>query len=284
MRGPEICVRTISRTAIPDKFGNRWQYHSRSDRHSKAVCWGTLFDLLTTSKTLAAHARSGEVGFGVNHEMADFKHARKKNLDLVICEPRTRNGKGPTPRSFASLADDFGLSLHGEERAALAKLPPLVETPVGAVRVAVEAKACMTAHVRALPRLYDELNSSHQTVHGASGIAIAVGTVMINIADSFVSSDRNRNSLAGTPAVVNVHRQPADALRVIDKAREIPRRTSTDEIGFDALSIVVVDFRNDGTEVTLRTSKPAPDPSDIYNYEQMIRRTAQLYDFRFGRT
>ena len=37
----------------------------------------------------------------------------------------------------------------------------------------------MTAHTRALPRLYDELNSSHLCVHGASRQALAIGFVVI---------------------------------------------------------------------------------------------------------
>lgn len=118
---------------------------------------------------MASHAQSGEIGFGVNHEMVDFKNARKKNLDLVICEPRTSEVKNRKARSFASLADDFGLSLTEEERVSLAKLPQFVETPVGAVRLALEAKACMTAHVRALPRLYDELNSRDEPTRRSSG-------------------------------------------------------------------------------------------------------------------
>src|ERR1700722_14571492 len=37
------------------------------------------------------------------------------------------------------------------------------------------AEAAMTAFIRALPRLYDELNSSHLCTHGASRQALAVG-------------------------------------------------------------------------------------------------------------
>jgi hypothetical protein len=107
MHGPEIVVRTLTATRIDDKFGNQWQYHSRSDRHSKAACWGILFDLMQTSKVLASHVRSGEVGFGINHEMADFKNSRKKNLDLVLCQPRAAEPAGKDPRTFLSLAEDY---------------------------------------------------------------------------------------------------------------------------------------------------------------------------------
>ena len=57
--------------------------------------------------------------------------------------------------------------------------------PVGSVLLALEAKACMTAHIKALPRLYDELNSSQLTVHGAADQAIAAGLAIVNIATAF---------------------------------------------------------------------------------------------------
>jgi uncharacterized RmlC-like cupin family protein len=57
----------------------------------------------------------------------------------------------------------------GQSVSGLAQIVATVLTAeVGAVLIALEAKACMTAHVKALPRLYDELNSSHQCVHGSS--------------------------------------------------------------------------------------------------------------------
>jgi hypothetical protein len=283
MHGPEIVARTLSNTAIPDKFGNLWQYHSRSDRHSKAACWGILFDLMQSSKVLAAHVKSEELGFGINHEMVDYKNSRKKNLDLVLCQPREAETK-KKPQTFSSLVRGYGIVLTPDERELLGGLPVLTETPVGSVRIALEAKACMTAHVKALPRLYDELNSSHQTVHGSSDMVIAAAFVMVNIADWFISTELNRYSLKKKKPVVSRHRQPGDCQRVIDKAQEIPRRTGSTDPGFDALAIVVVDCKNDGSPVTLRSTSPAPDAADIYRYEQMIRRTAQAYDFRFGRT
>ena len=46
MDGPGILARSMSTPRITDKFGNAWQYHSRSDQHSKVACWALLFDLL----------------------------------------------------------------------------------------------------------------------------------------------------------------------------------------------------------------------------------------------
>jgi hypothetical protein len=277
--GPQILVRSLNRPTIPDQYGNVWRYHSRSDRHSKIACWGILFDLLQACPTLTAQVAAGKVAFGINHEMSDFKVNRKKNLDLVICTPLDGT---LTDRTFHDLVSEWKIQLNKAERGILGGLPRLQRGGVGAVHVALEAKACMTAHVRALPRLYDELNSSHLTIHGASDIAIAAGFAMINVAPEFISPDRNKHPLASTAPRVSTHRQPDDAIRAVKKVEEIRRRGRPGEEGFDALAIVVVDCRNDDTPVRLVSAAPAPSQSSILHYESMIRRVAQLYHSRFA--
>jgi hypothetical protein len=42
----DILVRTLSTPVPIGPSKTPWQYHSRSDRHSKIACWGILFDLL----------------------------------------------------------------------------------------------------------------------------------------------------------------------------------------------------------------------------------------------
>lgn len=86
--GDEIFVRTISKAVVVDTHGHAWNYHSRSDHHSKVACWGGIvFDLLRASTLFREHVAAGRVAFGINHEMRDFRNDRKKNLDLVICQP-----------------------------------------------------------------------------------------------------------------------------------------------------------------------------------------------------
>ena len=141
----------------------------------------------------------------------------------------------------------------------------------------------MTAHVKALPRLYDELNSSHLCVHGASRQALAIGYVQINYANEFISSDKNKRSLATNPPVVTMHNQPKDTYRVIEKIAEIPRRSASSESGFDGLGVTVVDFRNDGGMVSLVEGFPAPPPGTQFHYSSMIVRMANEYDTIFAR-
>ena len=171
MHGPSILVRTLTEPKRVDRHNNHWQYHSRSDHHSKVACWGIVFDLLRHCPLLRRHVEIGSVNFGINHEMRDFRNDRKKNLDLVLCTPAT-GGSSKRELTLAKMVSEYDIELSIDEREALDRLPLLKQTPVGSVHLAVEAKACMTAHQRALPRLYDELNSSHLTVHGASQLSV----------------------------------------------------------------------------------------------------------------
>ncbi|MFN4089251.1 MAG: hypothetical protein ACK4QW_09460 [Alphaproteobacteria bacterium] len=256
-----------------------WQYHSRSDHHSKVACWGIVFDLMRTCPLLRRHVESGKVHFGINHEMRDFVHDRKKDLDLVLSTASGVAG-APSPQTLASLAKDYRIALTAAELQELAELPTLRRAPVGSVLMALEAKACMTAHQRALPRLYDELNSSQATVHGASEQAIAAGFAMVNMAGRYLSPDLNKKNRTTDPEW-STHDQPRDAGLAVDKIRQLPRRSMTGDTGYDALSIVVVDCPNDGSPVALVTAPPAPQPGDIYHYASMIDRQGHIYATRF---
>lgn len=277
--GPAIIARALSQRNMKDAYGNRWQYHSRSDHHSKVACWCLLLDVLSGCPSLQRSVTAGRVGFGINHEMRDFRNDRRKNLDLVLCTPA--DGARPGP-SFASLSTHYRIPLTAEEKRALDALPPLHRVPVGGVQLAVEAKAAMTEHVKALPRLYDELNSSHLAIHGSADHAIAAGLVLINVSATFVSPDRNRHRIGRRKATVTRHDPHKAAARTVGKLREIPRRTQPNVDGFDAMGVLLVELCNDGSPVRLWLEPPAPGPLDILNYGQMVSRVTSLYAARFA--
>ncbi|MDK3255262.1 hypothetical protein [Blastococcus capsensis] len=280
MDGPDILVRTLSQPTIPDKFGNFWQYHSRSDRHSKVACWTILFDLLQHSRALARHIEACKVVLGVNQQMRDLGTNRAKNLDLVISRP-AEGQLARIPASMSDLALRWGVRLTPQQRATLTRLPDLREGLAGDVLVALEAKACMTAHVRALPRLFDELTSSHSTVHAGAPQALAVGYALVNASESFVSADMNKYDLSERHPTVNQH--PAHAAgRVVTKVLELDGRTGPAVNGFDALGVTVISMRNDGSPVSVVSGPPAPDPEDAHSYKQMVGRVAQSYDETFA--
>lgn len=284
MHGPGIVARFLSGTTTTDKWGNDWQYNSWSDNHSKVACWGLFFDLLTQSSLLRSHVRDGKVVFGVNHRLRDFATGRQKNLDLVIARPAAPVSGSPSSRSLADLGAQWNVPLTAAQQAELSALPMPEEGPIGAVLMALEAKACMTAHQKSLPRLYDELNSSHLTVHGASSQALAVGLVLVNASPTFVSPKQNNHPLAGTTPVVSTHPQPRYAEITLDKVKEIPRRSSNSSHGFDALACVVIDCKNDGrTPTGLVTGPPSPPAGDTYHYETAVTRIGNEYDATFKR-
>ncbi|MGL5808719.1 MAG: hypothetical protein ACRCYQ_02100 [Nocardioides sp.] len=281
MHGPDLLARFLSAPGPEDKNGQRWQYHSRSDRHSKVGCWGVALDLLARSSLMQEHARAGKIVLGVNHEMRDFQWDRKKDLDLVIARPE----KAPEPggRTFRTLGKRYGIPLTDAERGLLEGLPDIPVAPVSAVLVALEAKACMTAHVKSLPRLYDELNSSHLAIHGASSQALAIAYVQVNNAAEFISPVMNGERLSeGLPVKVSTHKQPSDTQRVLDKVAQIPRRSGKIGHGFDAVGISVFDLRNDGSPVALVMDAPAPQSGSNFHYSGMIVRMANEYDATFA--
>lgn len=279
MYGPGILVRSLSVPTIKSKLTGRiWQYHRQSDRHSKVACWGVIFDLLIMSKHIRDHVASGKIGFGINHTMVNFVGDKKKDLDLVLCTPGNQK-LGGKPQTLKSLVEQYRISLDPSEAAVLDDLPSLLRVPVGNVLMALEAKAAMTEHQKALPRLFDELNSTYQTINGASGEAIASGYLMVNASKSFISPSRQHPLAPG--AAITMHEQPKAAELAIGVAKSLPRRANSSVPGYDAIGITVIDMANDGTPVKLVTAPPAPQPGDIYRYDTMIDRLAHTYATRF---
>ena len=268
--GPSILVQTLTVPALTrTKTPEPWQYHSRGGRHSISACWGVLFDLLQHSALLQRHVEEGKVVFGLDHKMQDYAANRSKNLDLVIARPHEEGwSKKKRPRRFSDLPALYDMHLTAEQQSRLASTPDPVEGAVGAVHLALEAKACMTAFTKSYPRLYDELNSSHAVIHGASNRALAVGLAIVNVADEFVSPVGERNH----------HNQPRDALGAMQKVEQLPRRSGDEGVGYDGLGIILLDIRNDGTPVTLPATPHVPVN---YEYDRMILRLANEYDVRF---
>lgn len=289
MRGPDILARTMSKARqLKPSHPCPWQYHPRSDHHSKVACWGILFDVLSASELLRDHVLAHKVAFGINHRMVDHTNGRQKNLDLVICRPELGGravGRGGTI-TFSSLADRFGLELSTGDREVLASLPALTRRPVGSVLLALEAKAAMTEFGKARPRLYDELQSSHVVVHGDTDSAIAVGFAMVNGSESFISPTKNPCIAWGAPMVSSRHNQPKELRLTIAKIRSLPRREAPGRPGFDAISAVAVSCANDGVSpvtIIADPSQGAVSLGDVLHYNTMINRVVGIYNDRFPR-
>lgn len=264
--------------------GNSWQYHPRSDRHSKILCWSIFFDLAIRDNLISRHLHQQKISFGINHTMRDFANDRAKDLDLVICRRMSSSKAGGSITNFREMAQAYGVILTEEEQSILDGIPEIPSTGVQTALIALEAKAAMTEFSKARPRIYDELNSSQVTIRGDTQSAIAAGFVLVNIADNFVSPLKNPwalSSLIHSP-IINMHKQPKNAGNMIEKIRQLPRRSSVNDQGFDALGLALIRCENNGAPVEIFSSDPSPQVGDAFYYDNFIERIETLYSSRFG--
>lgn len=229
---------------------------------------------------LRNHAARNIVAFGINHEMADFVTGRHKNLDLVICVPRSE-GEATRRVTFGDLVVKYDIQLIEPELTAFNLLPVLLQQPVGEVLVALESKACMTAHTKAAPRLFDELSSAAQCINGSAPSAIAVGHVLVNTAEQFVSSDRNKRGRSTTNREDSHDPQPQSLVKALATARRLTVRGYATERGFDAVGVTMLNGSNDGSPYIIPAVPPSLPYNDPLSYEMMIHRLSGLYDTRF---
>lgn len=274
MLGPAILARSMSVATKRGKEAKAWQYHSRSDSHSKVACWTVLFDLLCECDVLRRHAELGRIGFGINHVMVG---PINKTLDLVVTiVPPSREAARRS--SLTLLAEEYGIPLNEKERRILRELPVVekdAKADVSEVAIALEAKACMTEHLKSMPRLHAEILATGYLARQAAPRCITVSYSMVNAADSFVSPS-GRGS-------INHHDQPQDARRVVSMlGTALPLAKNMKNLGFDAIGTTVVNCRNDGSPVTVLSKSPAPSTSDHHHYERMIRSICAEYRSRFS--
>lgn len=275
MLGPTILVNTLTQGTRRGTSDRVWQYHGRSDSHSKVACWTVLFDLLRECDIFRRHAVEGKIGFAVNHILAG---KLPKALDLVICRVPTTRGPGER-RTFGQLVKPYGIQLDSRGLAALAELPVLDEerpSDVSQVLIALESKACMTEHSKSLPRLFAEILAAGYLAKRSTDNPIVACYAVVNAADSFVTPSGSGK--------LNRHQQPHDAKIVVDMIGNAIPTVDGFAFGYDTVGIVVVNCQNDGTPVTLINHSPAPGVSDSHNYERMIRALCSKYGSRFGNT
>lgn len=274
MRGPEILVRTMSVPSTRGSSTRAWQYHSRSDRHSKVACWTMLFDLLLECDVIRRRAEEGRLGFGINYVMVG---PINKTLDLVltVLPPSRPQAKR---RSFADLVDVYEIVLDDSDRAALKGLPIVEEDlpdDVSEVSIAMEAKACMTEHVKSLPRLHAEILATGYLAKRAAPHCISVSYSLVNAAPVF-------RTPSGNGQQVNTHSQPDDARRVVKMLSEaLPLAADSKQLGFDAIGVTVIKCQNDGTPVVLEADPPAPGKTDHVHYDRMIRSVCASFRSQF---
>lgn len=272
-RGPAILARTMSVATCRGKSATRWQYHSRSDNHSKVACWTVLFDLLTQCDAVGRLAREGRLGFRINHVLVG---PINKTLDLVLTLVDPDRDAG-LRSNFAAQVDRYGIVLDPAERKALESLPLVLEdlrSDVHEVAVALEAKACMTEHGKSIPRLHAEILATGYLARLAAPRCITVSYNLVNAAPTFVSSEGKGK--------VNKHKQPTDAKQVVDMlGKAIPLARTAPGLGYDVIGVSVLECANDGTPVVLSTGGAAPATSAHTRYERMMVALCSEFRNRF---
>jgi hypothetical protein len=268
MLGPKILVRTLSVPTIRGKKKQAWQYHPRSDVHSKIACWTLLLDCLRECDVLFEDARQGRIGFAINHLMVG---PINKTLDLVLTRvPRSRVDTSHR-RSFLDVGLSYGITLTAAEVKQLAELSNVFEESkddVSEVAVAVEAKACMTDHIGAMPRLHAEILATGYLAKRASPHCTVVSYTLVNTAPVFTSGKATKKS-----------RQPESASAVL-KMLETAVPLCRDHhglLGYDAVGALAIACRNDGSPVALSPSSESPKTTSPIHYEQMIRQICAAY-------
>ena len=235
-----------------DRTGLVYRYHGRSDRHSRALCRLILEDLIGVCHVLGRHAQSRKVVYRINLRHQWPQSGKTKTLDLAI-------GLGeadsiPSPMTV-----------------------PILEGTIHRVLISLEAKSVMTEHVKAQPRVFDELSSSHVIVHSGDNQALAAGVTVVNISKRFVSPLRQ---VVGQPTRWTEHRQPDVSRRMVEHLRGLPIRTSLEQAGFDGYITLVVDCDNQNPS-SLWTDPPAPQPGDRDHYDTFLDDLARGYSERF---
>ena len=150
---------------------------------------------------------------------------------------------------------------------------------IGNLRIALEAKQCMTEHSKTQPRLFDELSSAHEIVHQGDTNVISAGIVVVNIADTYASPTRQTSGEG--PLVFISHRQPNVTASMVNHLRGLLLREKAGEIGFDAFATIVINCDNVGA-CTLHTASPAPQPGDRDYYQTFLGRISAAYAARFS--
>jgi hypothetical protein len=276
MLGPHILARTMTSATRRGKATEEWQYHSRSDNHSKVACWAVVFDMLRECTLFKKHASEGKIGFGINYVMVGKLN---KTLDLVICAVPSTRSRGKR-RNLATLAAKYSIQLSDDEKKIFKRLPEIQEETkddISEVLIALEAKACMTEHSKSIPRLHAEILATGFLAKQAAPTCITVSYTLVNAAESFISPGNSKNGRT------NEHAQPRDAAAVVEMlGNAIPLVPAFGGFGYDVLGVTVVDCKNDGSPVTVLNNSPAPKRSDFYHYEQMIRKLSSAYSARYS--
>jgi hypothetical protein len=182
-------------------------YHPRSDKHSNALAEVIALDIVMRCRELKEKAIASELAYDLNFTLmagtADW------NIDLVLGQPA-----------------------YGAE----APKPPVLITrqKPSSVEIAIEIKAVMTEHQKAVKNRKRDLEAHHEHTHNYNPTAIAGGVLVINMAETFQSPLRQ---------ILTKHRNPRRLVeKCVAELRAIRTRQNIRDYGLEAKCAIVVEM------------------------------------------
>ena len=222
-------------------------YHPRSDKHSNALAEAIMKDLFTYCPLIKLKGLNGEIVYDINFDI--FGGNDKWNVDLVI---------GTAP-----------LGMHFVQQEYIIRHRP------ASVQIAVEIKAVMTEHHKAVKNRKRDLEAHHAHVHKYNQNTIAGGVFVLNGSESFKSPLRPE---------ITVHRRASELIEhCINEMRSIESSGGIiGRPGLDAKAAVCVDCDNVNLSNThYITIRPSPQIGDPIYYDSFIQTICYLYMARF---
>jgi hypothetical protein len=222
-------------------------YHPRSDKHSNVLGLAIVDDLVQFCPKIKERARTGEIVYDLNFQLragtADW------NVDLVLGAPAL----GASPPAATEV---------------------IKRAPPATVQIAVELKAVMTEHRKAVKNRKRDLEAHHEHVHNYNNQTIAGGVLIINAASTFRSPLRDE---------VTVHRNPEKLVaHCINELRSVAVRGGSTGYGLEAKCAIVVEADNQNlANACYVTTAPAIPIGDPMHYDAFIRTICEQYTRRF---
>jgi hypothetical protein len=222
-------------------------YHPRSDKHSNSLAQAIVDDLIRHCPAIREKAKRRELVYSLNWTMragtADW------NVDLVL----------GTPPLEAQAAE---------------RTVSIVRAKPSTVQIAIEIKAVMTEHRKAVKNRKRDLEAHHEHVHNYDNNAIAGGVLVVNSAETFQSPLRPE---------ITVHRDSSALVaHCISELRSVSARGGPKGYGLDAKCAIVVSVDNvSRPSAKFVTATPAPEIGDPLHYDAFIRTVCDQYTRRF---
>lgn len=223
-------------------------YHPRSDKHSNVLAACVVSDLVRHCPAIRRKAEEGDLVYSLNFPL--LTGTAEWNVDLVLGRPAMGSDVKP-------------------EAGAIARAVP------STVQVAIEFKAVMTEHRKAVKNRKRDFESHHDHVHRYDDRAIAGGLLVVNASPTFKSPLR--------PSAT-VHRQPIRLVtHCVSEMRAVAVRSRPGDVGLEAKGVVVVSL--DPAEpggATFLTTPPAPPVGDPMQYDAFIQTLCSRFIERYS--